>query len=119
MAVFAAGSPGFQGPTTVGTATSVKAWSGTVAALAGVSPAVTVRDITIVNTGTSSVYLVQGTIAPSATPNGLVLGAGDQITIQGWTATTGTSTTDISAICATGGGSSTVIAGLGTLVSVV
>lgn len=112
MPIFDVGSPAFQGPTTVGTATSVKVWSGTVAALAAVSPAVTVRDITIVNQGTTSVYIVQGTIAPSATPNGLVLVAGGQLTIQGWTATTGTSTNDISAICLTGGGSSTVSAGL-------
>lgn len=115
MPIFDAGSSAFQGPTVVGTATGgYKVWSGTYSSLASISPAVTVRDITIVNTGQTTVYLNTGGTIPAGTSQlGLALGAGQQLTVQGWTATTNTTTNDWWAICSNASANlGTVIAGL-------
>jgi hypothetical protein len=121
MPIFDAGSPAYQGPTSVGSSTPVKIWSGTVSALAAVSPAVTLHDITIVNTGVGVLWLCSGsaTAVSSAGSTGLAVPAGAQLTIIGWTTTSGTSTNDIWGIGQTNSGTVTAIAGLATLASVV
>ena len=77
------------------------------------------KDVTIINQGTATVYLSQGTTTASATPAGLQLAAGNQLTIQGYNVTAGTATTgNIWGICATGLSSST-LTGLASVASVV
>lgn len=113
MAIFA-GTPGFQGPTAVGTS-ATKIWSANSSALAALSPAVTLRDLTIVNQGPSTIYVGQSGVTSST---GTPVPDGGQLTIQGFTATSGTTAQDTYAICASGG-SATVIAGLASVASVV
>jgi hypothetical protein len=77
------------------------------------------KDVTIINTGTTTVYVASGTTVAGATPIGLQVPAGGQVTVQGYNVTAGTATTgNIWGICATGLSSST-IAGLATVASVV
>lgn len=123
MPIFDVGSPGYQGPTTVGTASSARVWSGTNSALVTANPtAVIVRDVMIQNTGTAPIYLASGTqntATASIADSGLAVPAGAIAVIQGWTATTNTTTSDVFAIAAYATGPSTAVAGLGTLISVV
>lgn len=114
MAIFDAGSPAYQTTATVG-GTAVRIWSGTFTALAGISPAVTLRDITILNTGANTLFIGGSSVATT----GLALPAGAQVTIQGWTATSNTTTNDIFAIAVSGAAASSTAAGLATLASVV
>lgn len=77
------------------------------------------KDVTIINTGTATISLASGTTTAGATPVGLQLPAGAQVTIQGYNVTAGTATTgNIWGICATGLSTST-IAGLASVASVV
>jgi hypothetical protein len=121
MPIFDVGSPAYQGPTSVGSTTPVKIWSGTVSALASISPAVTVRDLTIMNTGVGVLWVCSGSAAPvsSAGSTGVAVPAGGQLTLQGWTAVTNTTTNDVWGIGQTNSGTVTAVAGLGTLISVV
>lgn len=114
MPIFDVGSPAYQGPTSVGTTVPVKLWSGTVSALASVSPAAVVRDITIVNTGAGVLWVSSGSAAAvsSAGSTGMAVPAGAQLTIIGWTATTNTTTNDVWGIGQTNSGTVTAIAGL-------
>jgi hypothetical protein len=120
MPIFDAGSPAYQS-TTVGSSVPVKIWSGTVAALAAISPAVTLRDLTIVNTGTGVLWVSSGSAAAvsSAGSTGLAVPPGAQLTLIGWTATSNTTTSDVWGIGQTNSGTVTAIAGLATLASVV
>jgi hypothetical protein len=102
------GSPAYQTASVGGTA--VRVWSGTFTALAGISPAVTVRDITIINTGSYTCY-VGGS---SVTNVGLPLPPGAQLTVQGWSALSGTTTNDIFAVTASGATATSTVAGLAT-----
>lgn len=112
MAIFSVGSPAYQAAS--GSTTAVKIWSGTASALAALSPAVTLRDFTVVNTGTVTIYVGGSSVAGAAT--GAPVPAGAQLTIQGWTATSNTSTNDVWAISAAGNW--TTESSLATLASV-
>jgi hypothetical protein len=113
LPIFDVGSPAYQATSVTNSA--IKIWSGTVSALASISPAVTVRDLTIVNAGTVTAYVGGSSVAGAAT--GAPLPSGGQLTIQGWTATTNTTTNDVWAITASG--TTQLEAGLATLASVV
>ena len=110
MAIFADGVAFQEAAISTSSATVFTANS---TALAALDPAVELRDLTILNTGPATVYLGNGT----ATTAGLPLAAGQQVTIQGWTATSGTTTNDIHGITASG--TANVQAGLATVASVV
>jgi hypothetical protein len=98
--------PSNQSTTTFGAAGSITAGSA-------------LKDVTIINQGTATVYLSSGTTTAAATPSGLILGAGQQLTIQGYNITAGTATTgNIWGICATSLSSATVT-GLASVASVV
>ena len=114
VAIFDVGSPAYQTQSYVG-GTAVLVWSGTVTALAGISPAVTVRDLTILNTGANVIY-VGGS---SVTTAGLYLPPGAQVTVQGWAGTSNTTTRDVYAIAVSSSVTSSTAAGLATLASVV
>jgi hypothetical protein len=115
MAIFDAGSPAYQ--TQVGPigGTALLIWSGTATALAGISPAVTLRDITVLNTGANPMWV--GATAVT-TVTGMYIPPGGQMTIQGWAGTSNTTTRDIYAI-ASGALPASSAAGLATLASVV
>lgn len=114
MAIFDVGSPAYQTTSLIG-GTAVLVWSGTFTSLAGISPAVTLRDITVINTGTNVLWVGGSSVTSAA----LALPAGGQVTVQGWTATSNTTTNDIYAIAASGAAPSSTVAGLATLASVV
>jgi hypothetical protein len=112
VAIFDSGSDAFQ-TSTPGTAATL-VFGGSTATLAGLSPAVTLRDVTIINTGATTCFVGSSSVTAAA---GLPLKAGQQVTIQGWTTTTGTTTNDIYAI--TSSGTTTCNAGLATVAAVV
>lgn len=107
MAIFDAGSAAYQGPTSVG-GTAVLIWSGTATALAAVTPAVTLRDITVQNVGSFTCYVGGSSVTTAAMP----VPAGAQLTIQGWTATSNKTTNDVFAITTSGATATSVIASL-------
>jgi hypothetical protein len=112
--LFDVGSPAYQGPNTIG-GTAALIWSGTYSPLGSVSPAVTCRDISIINTGTATCYVGGSSVTTAALP----LGPGQQVTVQGWTATSDKTTSDIYGITTGGGTQTTTVAGLATVASVV
>jgi len=85
-------------------------WTANSTALAALSPAITVHDVTIINTGSVTVYL--GTSSVTAA-TGLALPSGAQLTYNGYVATTGTTTNDIYGI--TSSGTTTTEAALATV----
>jgi hypothetical protein len=113
VALFDVGSPAYQARTVGGTAVLI--WSGTATALAAVSPASTCRDISIMNTGTATCYVGGSSVTTAALP----LLPGQQVTVQGWAATSNTTTQDIYGITTGGGTITTTAAGLATVASVV
>lgn len=72
----------------------------------------TLKDLTILNTGTTSVYLGQSTVTSST---GLLLQAGTQVTYNGYSHAKSDTTGDVYAITASG--TSTTLAGLATVAS--
>jgi hypothetical protein len=113
-----------QAQSSVGTL-SVLVWqpsntsTSTYGAAGSITAGSVLKDVTIINQGTATVYLSQGTTTASATPAGLQLAPGNQVTIQGYNITAGTATTgNIWGIAATGLSSST-LAGLASVASVV
>jgi hypothetical protein len=114
MAIFDVGSPAYQTQTYVG-GTAVIVWTGTVTALAGISPAVTLRDVTILNTGANAMYCGGSTVTVAT---GFYVPPGGQVTCQGWAGTSNTTTRDIYAI-ASGAAPASAASGLATLASVV
>jgi hypothetical protein len=113
MAIFDVGSPAYQTYSIAQTASLV--WSGTYSSLATIPTSVVLRDITIINQGTASVAVGGSTVTANT---GILIPAGGQLTIQGWTATPQRTTWDIYGICAAGTAVTTA-AGLATLASVV
>lgn len=108
MAIFG-NAPGYQGPTSVSTS-AVAVWTGNSSALAALSPAVTLKDVTVLNNGPSTVFVGQSGVTATT---GLPVKAGQQVTVAGFSATSGTTTSDVYAICASGG-SAVVETGLAT-----
>ena len=91
----------------------------TFGALGSITTGDVLKDVTILNTGTGTVWAAGGTTVAGAAPLGLPIPPGGQVTIQGYTQTAGTATYgNIYGICATGVSSSTV-AGLASVASVV
>ena len=115
VAIFDVGSPAYQATASVGT-TATLVWSGTAASLAAISPAVTLRDITVINTGANPIF-VGGTSVTYAT--GMYVAPGAQLTVQGWSVTSNTVLHDVYAIVYGLGLTSSCAAGLATLASVV
>lgn len=111
MAIFANG---------VATQTSAPGTSATAVfnpnstALAALSPAVALHDVTIINTGSVNVALGSSTVTATT---GLILKPGQQLTIQGWLATSGNAAGEIYGIVASGTGACE--AGLSSFPSVV
>jgi hypothetical protein len=114
VAIFDVGSPAYQTTALIG-GTAVLIWSGTFTALAGISPAVTLRDVSIINTGANVLYIGGSSVTTAA----LYLPPGAQVTVQGWAGTSNTTTRDIYAIATSGAAASSTAAGLATLASVV
>jgi hypothetical protein len=113
MAAFEGTAPSNQ-TNSVGSGAAVDVFTANATAFAALSPAVTLHDVTIINVGPATVYLGSSSVTAAT---GLALKAGQQATIQGWTATTGTTTNDVWAI--TSSGTAEVIGALATLASVV
>lgn len=120
MPIFDAGSPAYQGPTTVGTSASQRIWSGTNTALVNANPtAVTVRDLVVQNLGTAPIFVSTGTVNAASQNGGIYVPAGALMVVQGWTAVTGTTTNDIFAVAQSNLGASICAASVGTLISAV
>lgn len=115
VALFDVGSPAYQTTALVG-GTAVLVWSGTFTALAGISPAVTLRDVSVINTGANVLWVGASAVT---TVTGMYLPPGAQMTIQGWAGTSNTTTRDIYAIATSGAATSSTAAGLASLASVV
>lgn len=133
MPIFDVGSAAYQ-TASPGTTTAAQVWSGTVTALVGTGPTYshgtlgpTVRDLTVINTGTCVISVGQSGVTATT---GVLLVPGAQMTIQNWQAQVGTTTSDVYAIAygpssvtiagvTYTGGASTTVAGLATLASVV
>lgn len=77
----------------------------------GIPSGVTLHDVTLINTGASTVYLGQSAVTAVT---GLPLQPGAQITYNGYSFAQGASGGNIYAICASGG-ASTIVAGLATV----
>lgn len=78
------------------------------------------KDVTILNTGTGTIYAAGGTTVAGAAPIGLPIPPGGQLTIQGYNVTAAATVPGgpVYGICATGAASSTT-AGLASVPSVV
>lgn len=111
MALFDSGSPAYQARTVGGTAALI--WSGTATAL-GTLP-IQLRDISIMNVGSATVYVGGSSVTTAAFP----LLPGQQLTCQGWLGTADTTTQDIYGITVGGGTVASTVAGLATVASVV
>jgi hypothetical protein len=105
MAIFA---NGIAEQTTSVTNSATLVFSGTIAALAALSPAVTLKNVTIFNSGTTTAFVGGSSVTTAALP----LGVGQQLLIQGYSTTTGTTVHDLYAI--TSAGTTTLVAGLAT-----
>ena len=91
----------------------------TFGALGSITTGDVLRDVTILNTGSGTIYAAAGTTVAGAAPIGIPIAPGGQMTLQGYVQTAGTATFgNIYGICATGGASSTQ-AGLASVASVV
>ena len=113
MALFDVGSAAYQTNTVGGTAHLI--WTGNSAALGSVSPAATLRDISVINTGTATCWVGGSSVTTAALP----LLPGQQVTVQGWQSTSGVTTQDIYGITIGGGTVTTTAAGLASVASVV
>lgn len=107
MAIFA-NSAATQTTASVGnTATQIYNTSAT-----GIPTGVTLHDLTVVNTGSTTIYLGQSAVTAVT---GLALPAGAQVTFNGWSHAQGDATGNVYAITASG--TSSAIAGLATVAS--
>lgn len=113
MALFAGGSATVQTNTIGGTAHLI--WTSNSASLGSVSPAATIHDVSIINTGTATCWVGGSSVTTAALP----LLPGQQVTVQGWTSTTGVTTQDIYGITIGGGTQTSTLAGLASVASVV
>lgn len=111
MAIFNGNLPACQTTTVTNSVTPI--YSST--SFGGVSfpTGVTLRDLTVVNTGTVTCYV--GGSAVSGSTTGVILAPGNQLTIQGWTAATAGGNV---MFAITAAGSTTVECSLATLASV-
>ena len=90
----------------------------TFGALGSVSSTATLKDVTIMNTGTVTVFVGSGTQTAGGSAGSLALGVGQQLTIQGYNVTNPSGTTgQIWGNTTTGTGATT--AGLASVASVV
>lgn len=105
MAIFANG-PAYQSTAVTNSATLV--FGGSTTTLAAISPAVTLRNVTLFNSGTTTAFIG----GSSATTAALPLAPGQQVLLQGYTTTTGTTTHDLYGI--TSAGTTIINAGLAT-----
>lgn len=112
MAIFA---NGVADQTSAPTSSSTVVWNPNSTALAALSPAVTLHDVTIVNTGSVTVYL--GSFSAVTAVTGFALKAGQQVTVQGFTATSGNAAGEIWGITSSGTGACS--AGLASFPSVI
>ena len=105
MAIYANG-PAYQSTSVGNSATLI--FSGTIAALAALSPAVALRNVTIENVGAVTAYVGGSSVTAAALP----LAPGQQVLIEGYLTTSNTTTHDLYAITASG--TTTLNAGLAT-----
>ncbi len=92
----------------------------TFGALGSVTSGDVLKDVTIFNQGPGTVYVGAGSLAASATPLGAQINPGGQATFQGYSVTAGTATTgNIWGVTPTGGTTSSTIAGLASIASVI
>lgn len=111
--------------TTVGTLSSL-IWNPsnqsqtTFGSLGSITTGDVLKDVTIINTGTGTIYAAGGTTVAGAAPIGIPIPPGCQMTIQGYNVTAASTVAGgpIYGICATGGTASTT-AGLASIASVV
>lgn len=115
MALFATGVASQSTTLPSGGTTATIVWDPNSTALAALSPAVTLKDVTLLNAGANLCWLGQSSVT---TTTGVPLSPGQQVTIQGSTYTSGSTTGRIYAICGAGT-ATTVLADLATLASVV
>ena len=92
----------------------------TFGSLGSITTGDVLHDVTIINTGSGTVYAAAGTTTAGATPIGIQIPPGGQLTIQGYNVTAAASVQGgpIYALCATGA-SSSVKVGLSSVASVV
>ncbi len=91
----------------------------TFGALGSVASTATLKDVTILNTGSSTIYVGSGSISAAST-NGLAIPAGGQLTVQGYSVVSPTGTTgQIWAQTGVVGQTSSTTAGIATVASVV
>lgn len=121
MALFEAGI--VQSNTSVGTIASL-VWNPTNTStttfgpLGSVASTATLKDLTIINTGTVTVYLNSGSVA-AATANGIPLNPGGQLTLQGYSVSSPTGTVgQIWGQAGTVGQTGATLAGLASIPSV-
>ena len=116
MAIFSASPPAYQATASVGN-TATQIYNTTSITVGGTTytfpTGVTLANITVVNTGLVTAYIGSSSVTAAT---GLVLGAGQQLTIQGSVAQ-GSSLWNLYAI--TSSGTTSVEVSLGTTVSVV
>lgn len=115
MALFATGVASQSTTLPSAGTTPTVVWNPNSTALAALSPAVTLKDVTLLNAGSNICWLGQSTVT---TTTGVQLSPGQQITIQGSSYTSGSATGSIYAICGVGT-ATTILADLATLASVV
>ena len=91
----------------------------TFGSLGSITAGDVLHDVTIINTGSGTVYASAGTTTAGAGVAGIPINPSGQLTLQGYSVTAGTSVAgNIYGLCTTGASSSTV-AGLASVPSVV
>jgi hypothetical protein len=92
----------------------------TFGSLGSITTGDVLKDVTILNTGTGTIYAAGGTTVAGAAPIGIPIPPGAQVTIQGYSVVAASTVAGgpIYGICATGAASSTT-AGLASVASVV
>lgn len=88
-------------------------------ALGSVPTGAVIKDITIINTGTTNIYCGFGSAAVATTLGMMVTANGGQLTLQGYTATGGSTPNQIWANTGTVGLTSSSLAGLPSVTSVI
>jgi hypothetical protein len=112
VAIFNGSGPAFQFATVTNSATAIYNSTTSIGTSIAFPTGVTLKDITVVNTGATQCFVGQSGVT-SAT--GIPLGAGQQLTIQGYTTAQGGGNV---LFAITASGSTTVECSLATLASV-
>jgi len=105
VAIYANG-PAYQSTSVTNSATLV--FGGSITTLAAITPAVTLKNVTLFNSGTTTAFIGGSSTTSAALP----LAPGQQVLIEGYSTTSGTTTHDLYAI--TAAGTTTINAGLTT-----